>query len=184
MNETGKAAVEQALRQFGEPLAPPSAPSNVISMQTARELIGSGSIDGKRLPLIEFMERQQAAIERLCAALDSIRVYGNDTLSGRVDGPDDRKWQRDSVLEMTRRARIALQGETKPTELNLGPNTEWHRYRYWEREAGPGLVTCNSRVVGGVLCRWWGDGAVPDGVALIDAAASSGETALKGDANG
>lgn len=47
-------------------------------------------------------------IERLREALDSIRIYGSDTLSGRVDGPDDRQWQRESVLEMTRRARAAL----------------------------------------------------------------------------
>jgi hypothetical protein len=48
-------------------------PSNVISLQTARELIGSGSIDGKRLPLIAFMEAQQAEIERLRAALKEFR---------------------------------------------------------------------------------------------------------------
>lgn len=50
-------------------------------------------------------------IERLREALDSIRVYGSDTLSGRIDGPDDREWQRESVLEMTKRAREALAGE-------------------------------------------------------------------------
>lgn len=42
-----------------------SVPSNLITLQSARELIGSGSIDGKRLPLIAFMEAQQAEIERL-----------------------------------------------------------------------------------------------------------------------
>jgi len=31
-----------------------------------------------------------------------------DTTSGRVDGPDDREWQRAAVLEMTKRARLAL----------------------------------------------------------------------------
>lgn len=46
--------------------------------------------------------------EAMAEALDSIRQYGSDTLSGRVDGPDDRQWQRESVLEMTRRARAAL----------------------------------------------------------------------------
>jgi len=41
-------------------------------------------------------------------ALDSIRQFGSDTLSGRVDGPDDRAWQRGSVLEMRNRALAAL----------------------------------------------------------------------------
>ncbi len=50
-------------------------------------------------------------IERLRAELDSIRQYGSDTLSGRTDGPDDRQWQRDAVLEMTNRASRALRGE-------------------------------------------------------------------------
>ena len=50
-------------------------------------------------------------IERLRAELDSIRQYGSDTLSGRTDGPDDRRWQRDAVLEMTNRASRALRGE-------------------------------------------------------------------------
>jgi hypothetical protein len=49
-------------------------------------------------------------VERLSEALKAIRQYGSDTLSGRSpdDGPDDRKWQRDAVREMTRRARAAL----------------------------------------------------------------------------
>ena len=47
-------------------------------------------------------------VEPLVEALQSIRQYGSDTLSGRADGPDDRQWQRESVLEMTRRARAAL----------------------------------------------------------------------------
>jgi hypothetical protein len=51
-----------------------------------------------------------AEIAALRAALDSIRQYGSDTLSGRTDGPDDRKWQRDAVLEMTNRASRALKG--------------------------------------------------------------------------
>lgn len=40
----------------------------------------------------------------LLFALKSIHRYGADTLSGRVDGPDDREWQRAAVLEMTNRA--------------------------------------------------------------------------------
>lgn len=41
-------------------------------------------------------------------ALRAIQIYGSDTLSGRVDGPDDRAWQRQSVVEMTKRASRAL----------------------------------------------------------------------------
>lgn len=46
-------------------------------------------------------------VEPLVEALQSIRQYGSDTLSGRADGPDDRQWQRESVLEMTRRAALS-----------------------------------------------------------------------------
>ena len=49
---------------------------------------------------------------RLLDALDSIRRYGLDTLSGRTDGPDDREWQRAAVNEMTKRARLAIEGKT------------------------------------------------------------------------
>ena len=41
-------------------------------------------------------------------ALKAIAQYGSDTLSGRVDGPDDREWQREAVREMTKRAIAAL----------------------------------------------------------------------------
>lgn len=56
--------------------------------------------------------RVEAAREvaRLKEALESIRRYGLDTLSGRTDGPDDRDWQRAAVNEMTKRARLALAG--------------------------------------------------------------------------
>lgn len=50
-----------------------------------------------------------ARVQELEEALDSIRQYGSDTLSGRTDGPDDRNWQRGAVLEMTKRADAALQ---------------------------------------------------------------------------
>ena len=45
----------------------------------------------------------------LIEALESIRLYANDTLSGRADGgPDDREWQRKAVLEIRNRARTAI----------------------------------------------------------------------------
>lgn len=60
-------------------------------------------------PLIAYKDADlRAEIKRLREALDSIHQYGSDTLSGRMDGPDDRKWQREAVAEMTRRARAAL----------------------------------------------------------------------------
>jgi len=54
------------------------------------------------------LQALRAENERLRDALESIRQYGSDTLSGRIDGTDDRDWQRDAVLEMTKRARLAL----------------------------------------------------------------------------
>ena len=50
----------------------------------------------------------RAVVEKQKDALQSIEQYGLDTLSGRVDGPDDRDWQRSAVLEMTTRANRAL----------------------------------------------------------------------------
>lgn len=46
-----------------------------------------------------------ARIAELEATIDSIYIYANDTLSGRVDGPDDREWQRAAVVEIRNRAR-------------------------------------------------------------------------------
>jgi len=46
--------------------------------------------------------------QQMREALESIRRYGLDTLSGRTDGPDDRAWQRAGVNEMTKRAHITL----------------------------------------------------------------------------
>lgn len=54
-------------------------------------------------------------VQRLRVALESIRQYGSDTLSGRADGPDDRSWQRAAVLEMTRRASSALSSAGQTT---------------------------------------------------------------------
>jgi hypothetical protein len=53
-------------------------------------------------------------LERLREALAGIRQYANDTLSGRVDGPDDRDWQRQGIVEIRNRARDAL--ERSPAE--------------------------------------------------------------------
>lgn len=54
------------------------------------------------------LDRAQARVAELEGALESIYVYANDTLSGRVDGPDDRGWQRAAVAVCRNRARAAL----------------------------------------------------------------------------
>ena len=47
-------------------------------------------------------------VQRLRCALESVWQYGNDTLRGPTIDPDDRKWHRTGVVEMTRRAREGL----------------------------------------------------------------------------
>lgn len=66
-------------------------------------------------------EAAQLVRERdyLFAACDAIHLYGADTLPGRADGQDDRRWQRAAVLEMTRRARAAT-GATRDASLAHG----------------------------------------------------------------
>jgi hypothetical protein len=57
----------------------------------------------------EALTASQAQCGRLREALDSIRVYGSDTLSGPAQPVDDlRKWYRDGVREMRDRAQAAL----------------------------------------------------------------------------
>ena len=48
------------------------------------------------------------ALKLALEALEGIQRYGLDTLSGRIDGPDDREWQRAGVNEMTKQARLAI----------------------------------------------------------------------------
>lgn len=43
----------------------------------------------------------------------------------------------------------------------------------WETEAEAGKVPVHSRMVGGVLCRWWGAGETPPGVAAINDSATA-----------
>ena len=50
----------------------------------------------------------QEALKLALEALEGIQRYGLDTLSGRVDGPDSREWQRAGVNEMTKRARLGI----------------------------------------------------------------------------
>ena len=48
------------------------------------------------------------AAGELLEALKGIRIYADDTLYGRTDGPDDREWQRSAVIELRDRARAAI----------------------------------------------------------------------------
>lgn len=48
----------------------------------------------------------------------------------------------------------------------------------WQTDKADGQVTCHSRMVDGVLCRWWGDGPPPKGVIAIDAAALPAKDAV------
>ena len=42
----------------------------------------------------------------------------------------------------------------------------------WQTTRNNNEVTCHSRMIEGVLCRWWGEDT-PPGVQMIDAAAST-----------
>lgn len=67
---------------------------------------------------VAVAQRRDFAAERdaLRDVLKGIRIYANDTLSGRTDGPDDRTWQREAVIELRNRARAVLDKFTPPDE--------------------------------------------------------------------
>ena len=44
----------------------------------------------------------------LVKALEGIEIYQSDTLSGRIDGLEDRNWFRDGIKEILKRAKEAL----------------------------------------------------------------------------
>jgi hypothetical protein len=70
---------------------------------------------------------------------------------------------------------IAVQQERITHEPRARPNLLRDETSAWEVQTqdseGNPVVTCHTRVVGGVLCRWWGDDAPPSGVEAIDRAA-------------
>lgn len=59
-----------------------------------------------------------------------------------------------------------------PARPNLlrDESSAWEIQRQ-DSEGNP-VVTCHTRMIGGVLCRWWGDGPAPSGVDLIDRASA------------
>ena len=85
-------------------------------------------------------EHMKEALKLALEALEGIQRYGLDTLSGRVDGPDDREWQRAGVNEMTKRARLGItaikEALAQPEERNFCP-------RCGKRTADPTTIhTC------------------------------------------
>lgn len=69
--------------------------------------------------LVAENARLRAERDRLRAALEAVYQYGSDTLSGPSGRPDDREWQREGVLVMTRRARAALEGSALEDVLDI-----------------------------------------------------------------
>ena len=64
------------------------------------------------------------ALKMTLEALEGIRRYGLDTLSGRIDGPDDREWQRAGVNEMTKQARLAITAIKEHKDAYAQPEQE------------------------------------------------------------
>lgn len=50
----------------------------------------------------------RVSCDELVKALESIEIYQSDTLSGRIDGLEDRNWFRDGIEEILKRAQEAL----------------------------------------------------------------------------
>ena len=89
----------------------------IDAIQWGQHLIQQFSGESPHVLLVEA-ERK---VELLRYALESIATYGLDTLSGPTDELDDRTWQRNGVIEMTRRARKALiADEASPAMASVG----------------------------------------------------------------
>jgi hypothetical protein len=69
----------------------------------AANLIREHRAENERLEAENDALRRDA--ERLQGVVDSIYVYANDTLSGPANGPDDRKFHREGIVEIRNRAR-------------------------------------------------------------------------------
>ena len=80
-------------------------PDDVVGRKT----FDTGEVDPETgFPKLRHEPLTRAEADRFWKAAEAAKASRADTLSGRADGPDDRQWQRESVLEMTRRARAAL----------------------------------------------------------------------------
>ena len=66
------------------------------------------------------VKAEKAKYQELQDVIDSIYTYANDTLSGRIDGPEDREWQHAAVVEIRNRARVFA---TSPSAIRARGNT-------------------------------------------------------------
>jgi hypothetical protein len=106
-----------------------------------------------------------AEIERLRAALSEINKRADlDKYPSAL-----RNIAGNALLGYSLEAAPPAETEAAPSPFDMGPTTS-----AWEHTHGSGEIACHSRVVKGVLCRWWGEGPAPEGVALIDRAAVNG----------
>jgi len=93
---------------MGEPLQYPGDTGKMMDNSGPNAALIAAAPDLHRIAT-----EQAAEIARLLEALEAIRQYGNDTLSGpSVASEDTRNWQRESVLEMTKRAANAIEAAT------------------------------------------------------------------------
>ena len=81
-------------------------------------------------------------------ALEGIRRYGLDTLSGRIDGPDDREWQRAGVNEMTKQARLAITAIKEHKEALAQPEQEPVAWEQFYPDIGKPQIAFNAEVIG------------------------------------
>ena len=128
---------------------------------------------------------QTEALELALEVLEGIERYGLDTLSGRVDGPDDRKWQRAGVREMTKRAHefrryvMGLPGFAKQPAVQQEPVTCNHK---WFRTGAMEIGQCRC-----IECGAWNTttaqrtwvGLTPQDYTDIFKVARTGENAIQ-----
>lgn len=90
----------------------------------------------------------------------------------------------DSVTVKFRNRIEELEAENKRLKEKLQAkrsNFLKHYSTEWDHSLNDDKVMCHHKMVEGVLCRWWGDGPEPDGVALIDSIAQAALKAGEGE---
>lgn len=100
--------------------------------------------------------------------------WGLFSAAGAIVSLQDQIAKLESDMAWIRR-RTGFWGEVPSEPLTSHKNLLRDETAKWEVQKtdcdGNPVVTCHTRVVGGVLCRWWGDEAPPSGVEAIDRAA-------------
>jgi hypothetical protein len=71
--------------------------------------------------------------------------------------------------------RITREAQSSARRSNF---SDPHLNRGWETDTSENGAKCHSIVIGGILCRWWGD-EEPPGVSLLNAAASATQACPK-----